>query len=75
MDRDIKKYRKDIMHRREEILEDYYLYYIDKKEYEFLMDELDDFENQVDELEEKRKTLKELKKEQRKINSKNIISK
>ena len=61
MNWDIRKYRKDIKRKREEIEEDYLLFDIDKDEYERLMNELDAFEKQVNELEEQRKKLKKLK--------------
>ena len=74
MNRDIKRYRKDIKFRREELLEEYYLFDITREEFEYLMDELDDCEDQIDELEQYRKKLRKLKKEQRKIDSQKIIN-
>ncbi len=74
MNRDIRKYKKAIKYRREAILEDYYLFYITKEEFEFLMDELDDYEDQIYELEQERKRLKKLNQEQRKIESQKFIN-
>ncbi len=68
----IRKIRKEINFRREEILEDYYLFYITKEEFEILMNELDDYEEEINELEYSRK---KLKRERRKIISQNIINK